>query len=335
MKIGILTVFDAVNYGSFLQAFCLQEFLKKQGHDVIMIKRNSLLYEKWRFTSLVTYKPNKMRFKLKLAIGYLHSWKKFKIEKNPKDLDLLIIGSDEMWELNNITFNPIPEYFGNNISARKKITYAVSSNSTNKEDIKKYSFIIEGLKKFSDVAIRDESTFNAYSPYLKLIPQYTVDPTLILDLNDYLVETNMSDYILCYTYTFKDYMVESVKNLSKFTGKKIVVVGQNFDWADICIPATPFEFLGLLKGADYIITDTFHGTTLSIALKKDFVAFAYKTKVYRALELFGMLDRNADGINDINTLFSNKINYEKIYNEKILPLKLESIAYLDRNIGEQ
>lgn len=334
MKIGILTVFDAVNYGSFLQAFCLQEYLKNLGHDVVMVKKNSLIYEKWRFTSLFTYHPKKIAFKRKLSKGYFASWKAFNVERNPKDLDVLIVGSDEMWELNNVTFNTIPEYFGNKISAKKKITYAVSSNSTKKEDILKYPFIQEGLKSFSSVSVRDKSTYEAYSPYLHVIPKYTVDPTLIIDIREYIVKSNIENYILCYTYTFKDYMIAAVKKLAKDTGKKIIVVGQKFDWADLCIPATPFEFLGLLNGADFIVTDTFHGTTLSIALKKQFVAFAYKTKVYRALELFHMLDRDVNNNMELMEFYNKKIDYKTIYDNYISPLQTQSKDYLKCAIGE-
>lgn len=334
MKIGILTVFDAVNYGSFLQAFCLQEFLKKLGHEVIMVKKNSLIYEKWRFTSLFTYKPNKIKFKGKLAVGYFKAWKSFVIERNPKNLDVLIVGSDEMWELNNITFKTIPEYFGNNISAKRKITYAVSSNGTRKEDVLRYPFITEGLKEFTGVAVRDKSTYDAYAPYLTIKPKYAVDPTLIMDLNDYIVNTELKNYILCYTYTFENYMIKAVKKLANDTGKKIVVVGQNYEWADLCIPATPFEFLGLIKNSDFIVTDTFHGTTLSIALKKDFVSFAYKTKVYSTLELFNLLDRNANGYNDITEFYNRKIDYSTVYTNYILPLRRDSINYLKSIIGD-
>lgn len=334
MKIGILTVFDAVNYGSFLQAFCLQEYLKRKGHEVIMIKRNSLLYEKWRFKCLFTYKPTKMYFKFILAKGYFKSWKAFNVKRDPKGLDVLIVGSDEMWELNNITFKTIPEYFGNKITAKKKITYAVSSNSTKKDDILKYPFIQNGLKNFSNVAVRDASTYEAYAPYLIKSPQYTLDPTLIIDLKKYVKELNLNNYILCYTYTFKDYMIESIIKLANATGKKIVVAGQSFKWADICVPATPFEFLGLIKNADFIVTDTFHGTTLAIALKKQFVSFAYKPKVYRALEQFNLLDRNANNHSDLMEFYNKKINYSKTYKLYIEPLQNESVCYLESAIGE-
>ena len=37
MKIGIITVHRAYNYGSVLQCYALQEYLKSLGHDVWVI----------------------------------------------------------------------------------------------------------------------------------------------------------------------------------------------------------------------------------------------------------------------------------------------------------
>lgn len=328
MKVGIITVFDAVNYGSYLQAFCLQEVLKSMGQEVFMIKTSSPLYAKWRFTSLFTYHPKKMKFKAKLAKGYFKLWKQFKVIKNPKDLDLLVVGSDEMWELKNVTMTPLPIFFGVGISAKRKATYAVSSNSTEKGDVEKYSFAVEGVKSFDYISVRDQSTYNAYCDLVNNKPVFSVDPTLLVDLEEYAVECKKSNYILCYTYTFQSYMIDAVKKLAAKLGKKIIVVGQNFSWADECIPATAFEFLGLIMKADFIVTDTFHGATLSIGLKKQFVAFAYKTKVFRALELFGLLDRNVNEKNVLLDSYEKQINYNEIYSSNITPIVNESKQYL-------
>lgn len=337
MKIGIVTVFDAVNYGSFLQAYCLQEILKEMGHDVFMIKTSSLLYEKWRFTSLFTYNPKKFAFKNKLAKGYFESWKKFNVIHNSKNkkLDLLIIGSDEMWELKNITMKPRPEFFGVGIDAKHKVTYAVSCNSTKADDIKQSQYAAKAVSKLDFVSVRDQATFEAYRDFLKENPVFSVDPTLLVKLEDYAIPTSRKNYILCYTYTFKPYMIEAARNLANKLGKKLIVVGQNFSWADEAVPATAFEFLGLIKGADFIITDTFHGTTLSIGLKKQFAAFAYKTKVYKALELFNLLDRNINGEKDISKWYDEKIDYENAYKNVITPLIQDSFDYLNKvtNLG--
>ena len=163
MKIGIVTVFDAVNYGSFLQAYCLQNVLKKRGYDdITMIKDSSLLYEKWRITSLISYIPRKIRFKFRLAMGYLRAWKNFSSSRKKRGYDLVIVGSDEMWEVNNITMRPRPLFFGVGVGTKHLVSYAVSSNSTKTEDVKKYSFISEGIKRFEKISVRDQSTYNAY-----------------------------------------------------------------------------------------------------------------------------------------------------------------------------
>ena len=136
MKVGIITCFDAVNYGSFWQAYALQETLKSLGADEIkMIKTSSPLYEKWRYTSLFTYKPSKIKFKFKLAKGYFKIWKKFKITRDKTGYDLVIVGSDEMWNLKNITMTALPEFFGVGVETKKFVSYAVSCNNTTSKDV--------------------------------------------------------------------------------------------------------------------------------------------------------------------------------------------------------
>lgn len=330
MKIGILTVFDAVNYGSFLQAYCLQSVIQKKSNaQVRMIKDSSLLYEKWRITSLISYNPRKAKFKGKLATGYLKSWKNFKVSSVRDQFDLVIVGSDEMWEVNNITMKPRPSFWGKGIKTRRLVTYAVSSNSAKTEQLGKYAFIVEGLKKFERVSVRDVSTFNAYRPLLDLEPVYCIDPTLLVDLHQIAKKQNKyRNYILCYTYTFKPETLKAVKELSEKYGKKIIVVGQNFEWADESIPADPFEFLGLLENADFVVTDTFHGTVLSIALNKQFVTAAYKEKVFRIIEQFDLLDRNIDGCSSVISYYQREIDYSPI-NRKIDKLRQQSLEYID------
>lgn len=329
MKIGILTVFDAVNYGSFLQAYCLQDIIKsKTKSDVFMIKDSSLLYEKWRVTSLISYNPRKMKFKCKLAKGYLKCWKNFRKKSLNSSFDLVFVGSDEMWEVNNITMRPRPSFWGNGINAKRLVTYAVSSNTAKTEELMKYSFIIEGLKRFDKVSVRDQSTYNAYKPLLNP-PSFCIDPTLLIDLHKITKKnTEYHNYILCYTYTFKKETLQAVKELAVQYGKKIIVVGQNFEWADKSIPADPFEFLGYIENADFVVTDTFHGTVLSIAMNKQFVTSAYKEKVYRIIEQFNLLDRNIDGCSSIINFYQKKIDYSSI-NTMISELRDKSLAYID------
>lgn len=45
MKIGIMTFHWATNYGAVLQAYCLQEYLREQGHDVEIINYKPMQYD--------------------------------------------------------------------------------------------------------------------------------------------------------------------------------------------------------------------------------------------------------------------------------------------------
>lgn len=330
MKIGILTVFDAVNYGSYLQAYCLQKVLKERGYnDISMIKDSSYLYEKWRITSLISYIPSKIKFKSKLALGYIDAWRAFKKGSVKEKYDLVIVGSDEMWEVNNITMKPRPSFWGIGLNTSHLVSYAVSSNTTTTEDTKRYPYISRGIKKFEKVSVRDQSTYDAYTPLLERVPTYCVDPTLLVNLHDIAsYSIHRTNYILCYTYTFKPEMIKAVKELAENYNKKIIVVGQNFKWADEAIPASPFEFLGLIENADFIVTDTFHGTILSIAMNKQFVTAAYKEKVFRIIEQFGLLDRNVEGCTSILKHYEKKINYVPV-NEKIQEAREKSLSYLE------
>lgn len=332
MKIGIVTVFDAVNYGSFLQAFALQETIKqlKPNAEVKMIKTSSLLFEKWKLTSLFSYNPSKMPFKFMLLKKYCSAWKKFSVTYKKKGYDLLIIGSDEMWQLKNKTLKPLEEFFGVGIDAKKKITYAVSCNNTTSEDIQKHPYIEENINKLDAISIRDDATAIAYSPFIKKEYSMAIDPTLLLDMEQYAVYPDEECFLLVYSYHLRSEMISVVKEYAKKHHLKIYCIGQNFTWCDKQIPASPFEFLGYIKKAKIVFTDTFHGTVLSIALKKDFWVFAsHKVKVTKIIEQFGLMSRNISSVKSGEEIIDQSVDYDRVY-ESLAVLRKESKAYLKK-----
>ena len=332
MKIGIVTVFDAVNYGSYLQAFALQETIKElaPGSEIKMIKTSSLLYEKWRLTSLFSYNPRKMPFKFTLLKKYRKCWQKFDATRKKTGYDLLIIGSDEMWQLKNKTLKPLKVFFGIGIEAKKKITYAVSCNNTTPDDIVKFPYIQENINKLDAISIRDEATAVAYSPFIQNGYEMVIDPTLLIDMEKYAVYPEEKDYLLVYSYQLKPEMIKIVKEYATKHDLKIYCIGQNFTWCDKQIPASPFEFLGYIKKAKIVFTDTFHGTVLSIALKKDFWVFAsHKVKVTKIIEQLGLMGRNISGVKSGEEIVDKPVDYNGVY-KSLAVLREESRAYLKK-----
>ena len=81
--------------------------------------------------------------------------------------------------------------------------------------------------------------------------------------------------------------------------------------------------------ADYIITDTFHGTIFSANLEKNFVVInRNKQKVNNFLESVKLKDRLTDG-EAITNKFTQPTDYNYV-NEKIKEFRNQSIKFLEK-----
>ena len=327
MKIGIVTFCEAVNYGAYLQAFALGEYLKQNNNSVFYIKTNSLKALYWKFHNLYSYHIDRLSFRNKFRRNWKKAQKKLKKTRIQSDYDLIIIGSDEMWQLKGKTFSPLPIYFGIGLSAKKIITYAVCSNGTTKEDIEKYSFIKKGLERLSAISVRDVMTKNIYKDIIEKKIYQHIDPTFLIDLRRYAEIPTIKEYILVYTYGFSEEQIEFAQNYSRKTGLPLVSVGNVFNWCNMCFPASPFEVLGYFSCADYILTDTFHGVVLSTHFQKEFLCFSSgKEKIEAFLQEMDLTDRSVDNNSYHNT--EQLINYKK-FNERINKKRKDAFEYLD------
>ena len=95
----------------------------------------------------------------------------------------------------------------------------------------------------------------------------------MLDVNEWnLLAHDYSEkgYILCFMLAFQPVLLTEALRVSNNLGKKLIVIGQRgipknkrYTLID---DAGPREFLGLIKCADCVFTDSFHGTVFSILL---------------------------------------------------------------------
>lgn len=328
MKIGIVTYCEAVNYGAFLQAFSLGEYLKEKGHEVYYIKSFSFKMEYWKIHNLYAYHLDKVKFKNTFRKKWKQAQKCLNKTRKTKGYQLVVIGSDEMWQLAGKTTQPLPIYFGCGISADNIITYAVCSNGTQIDDVKKYGFIKEGIKNIKEISVRDKNTAEVYGKCTNKIIRQDIDPTFLIDLSKYEVEPKLCNYLLVYTYSFADKEVAFTKQFAEQNKLLIVTVGNKFLWSDISIPASPFEVLGLFHKAKYVITDTFHGVALSVHFNKEFYCFTQgKEKVIALLEEFNLKDRIVDQIDVPDQI--KKIHYASV-NSRIKAKQESAQKYLDK-----
>ena len=129
-----------------------------------------------------------------------------------------------------------------------------------------------------------------------------IDPTLLLTQDDYdSIASNRiveEPYLLLYARRYNPRMEAYAEKMASEKGWKIVDISLRASNAEkghlMFYEAGVEEFLSLVKHAEYIITNSFHGMIMSVQYRRPFVVFSREqcdTKITELLELFGLSDR--------------------------------------------
>lgn len=302
MKIGVVTIYSAFNYGSFLQAYAMEKVLENMDHEVSMLNcsrsvKMSSLRKKIAFKNLP--------FTLKRLFAYSKDWKKLAIKKyTGEKYDAAIIGSDEVWNIKG-SFEQWPEYFGVGLNADKIVAYAPSIGFSTVNDFLENRELLSKLNNFDAVLPRDNATMELCDKALGKCPTRVVDPTLLcLDMwKDFVGRQRIvkDKYVLYYSYLDNSPMKPYILQFAKENNLKVVIAGFDYKWGDQNIMASPLEFLQLVNDAEYVFTSTFHGTVFSTILKKSFLTRPSGQKVNDYLSFLGLENR----------IFSDDMSYEQ------------------------
>lgn len=276
MKIGIFTIFDAYNYGSFLQAYAMQSFLERRGHHVYVINiRNNLksvIVQKYLSKSI-----SRTILKLRRWRVYHKDWARLNVVslRSCPELDLAVIGSDEVWNIENPSFSHALQYYGLDINAKRTIAYAPSLGySTEKSYFSRKDLQNGIVRHISWIGARDEFTRRFAESIGHSDIDMVCDPTLLLNGTWNKLEELYpvsEPFMIYYSYQedtpFKDY----IRRFAAEQNLKLISVGFDYKWCDRQLIVSPRQFLSLLSQASYVVTSTFHGTVFSTLYNKNFV----------------------------------------------------------------
>ncbi|NDI34876.1 polysaccharide pyruvyl transferase family protein [Chengkuizengella sediminis] len=341
MNICIVTVYHSMNCGSYLQSYALMETLRQKGHNVTFletgINKPGIAISKAIIKSLLTFKINRANFFFSKWVGFKKEQKVFRTIKNDNshiiEFDLIIFGSDEIWNSGRKEFAKNPILWGEGIDSENLIAYAPSINRSTLEQIETLEYPERNLKKFKSIMVRDEHTKDVLSHLTKKDINIVLDPTMLLNSEEYqTVKTKACNdkYVLLYTYGnhLNNDQIKKIKNFAASKQLKLVSSNSWFNWCDINIGATPFEFISLVKNAKYIVTDTFHGTIFSILFSKQFVSFAGdNVKVIELLKALDLNSRIPASNTELESIMDTKIDYDRV-NELRDSLRKESLQLL-------
>ena len=122
---------------------------------------------------------------------------------------------------------------------------------------------------------------------------------------------------------------EKIKAFAHQNNLKIVSVGFYHKWSDKCVDGSPIDILGYFKYAKYVITDTFHGSVMSLITNTNFVTKIRrnKNKLYDLLDRFCVSKRIIENFADLECVFNESIDY-KLTNKCIESYRTTSENYL-------
>jgi len=371
-KTATVTWIKYYNFGSYLQAYALQQAILRLGFENAVLDDSSIIeegrkkkdnlvihYLKGVYHFLFSLKNKKIRKFQRLQKQSIKDYNLFKekfinidyrtlpLEKIDERYDQFICGSDQIWNPTPYIFSPF-YYLG--FTNKQKTAYAPSFGITNypNEFIAKTKPLIQN---FDSLSIREKQGAEILEKSMGLKAKVVLDPTLLLDLNDWnkLLQTkeqpdNQEPYILCYFLSDNSWYRDFVTKISKERQLPIKIFATKPEYLGYgykTIFGGPLEFLEEIKNATYVITDSYHGTIFSLIFEKKFYTLkrfsvdADNNQNSRVENLFSMIDTTDYfiGENDmqrINTL--SPLDYMKI--KTILSeQREESINYLSNALN--
>ena len=251
MRVGIVTVYDSGNYGSFLQAFAMKKYLEDRGHQVFFIKHRSFLKIVIKEILIgmkqgIKHGPGIFIHRVKKCLYQYRDLKNFNVLSNNKrktrELDLLLLGSDEIWNIRKPYFKNLI-FFGKYKENIKTIAFAVSCGMAEEEDYPEE--IVNQLKKISRIYVRDEFSKQIVKNICDRDVDIVMDPTLLqvpFWKNMNKPRKIKEEYLLVYGYKFSEKQFHNIKRYAKENGLKTVAVCLYQTWCDKNLNISALDF---------------------------------------------------------------------------------------------
>lgn len=195
--------------------------------------------------------------------------------------DVIISGSDQVWNPNVFDFDDV-FFYPFCVNARK-IGYAVSLGAASVGQLEPYKRWIDD---FDAITVRESKSCNVIKKLTEKEVSSVVDPVLLLSQDSWreLVPSRKTNYLLCYFVREEDLRekIEKAKELACKLNLEVEIVNlritkYNF-FERILFDLSPIEFLTELANAEYIYTDSFHGTVFSMIFERNFTTVVSKSE---------------------------------------------------------
>ena len=363
MKIDIVTLHRAQNYGSVLQTFALQKQIEELGHQASILD-----YYPERYTNkglLKRLKNKSSRFKNPLILliakllifpSYLKKGIQFNkfmhylnLEKPSfatneegigrfTDADAYCAGSDQIW--NSHWNEGVEKALFLDFVPKGKLcfSYAASIGLSNipANEIDETKLLLD---KFEFLSLREDKGVELVKELGRTDAVQCLDPTLLMSKEEWSQYADDSYKGKEYVLTYNLHHDPEIDKCAKAIASKYHLQIRNisYNWHDIIRHGhldwcpTVEGFLGLIKNAKYVVADSFHATAFSIIFEKPFVVITPEvasSRLSSLLKMLGLDDHNINKFTSLNVI-EQPIDYIRV--KSIIATKQrESISYLNK-----
>jgi hypothetical protein len=360
MKICTITCHDVYNVGASLQAYALQNYLKSLGHDVKIIDyKPDYLSKHYRLdivgnpkydkpflrqAYLLAKLPGRLRMLPRkrafdnFTARHLDLTRRYcsngELKESPPEADVYFAGSDQIW-------NPLfpngkdPAFYldfvQHGISASYAASFAVDEFPQELREV-----TAQYLKRFDRIAVRETSGLSVLRTLGITNAEAVLDPVFLLDRTQWEAMAEKPEgceapYLLVYDFDNST----SVRRLAeKIAAEKGLQIYSIFDlpYAVRCFPLCgPETFLGLVQGAAFVLSNSFHATAFSVIFEREFAVVERTEKINTRMRdftaLLGLSDHlvteaadipfNTDWV-QVKRRLEEEINRSKAYIDEVL-----------------
>lgn len=371
-KVAVVVCPNIRNFGSVLQSYATQQAVTKLGYDneyikytktkktaykyliqllipSIMAERFSVLKRKvfQRKNSDLISRRNKAfdAFVDKYMVASQKIVGYDALKKVGNDYSMAVLGSDQVWNpINSGSDFYTLNWLGSDV---KRVAYAPSFGVSEVPALLRRSYR-DFLKKFDHISVREIRGKKIVRKLTGEKVPVVCDPTILFTAEEWdkiLPEEPVAEgkYIFCYFLGNRDEPRRCVQKLAKKTGLPIVMMPffgeiSKLDTklgAKIIDDPDPSHFVSAVKNAEYVCTDSYHGTVFSILYRRKVLVFrrhsadSNKNTFSRLESLLSIADMKDRIVNDVweDRFLTESTDYDKVH-ENIEKMRSYSWRYL-------
>lgn len=205
-----------------------------------------------------------------------YSYNRKNLQDMNQEYDLFICGSDQIWSFFD---NNYDGYYYLDFVKKKKVSYATSiGTDVIPDEMEKR--IAEWLGDYSAISVREASTAKILSDIVSKQVAWVCDPTLLFDGEfwgkmDSFPQKRRRKYLLCYFLSNNSWYFDYAKAMAKHLQLNIILLPSRLEYSRIegcCKEGVgPVEFVSYIKNAEFILTDSYHGSLFSLQFNKSFL----------------------------------------------------------------